>query len=297
MSVRHPYQIEGPAQICFSGGRTSAYMLKHIVDASGGRLPPDVHVIFTNTGKERVETLDFVHECATRWNVPVVWLEWAGFVEPGRSRSYFKQVSRFTASLHGEPFKALIRALGYLPNPTQRVCTARLKVSTSAAYMRGLGYDTWNSVMGIRADEPARVAKLRNPARENSEGVPELPLARLGVSKRDVAAFWRAQNEPSNGFDLRLENLNGTTPHGNCDLCFLKGAKQLVSLIRERPDAAIWWMAREEEIALAGSATTAATFRNDRPTYAAMYRFARNHAEMYPFDDEPIADCYCGDGS
>ena len=48
-----PYLITGPALISFSGGRTSAYMLKMILDAHGGTLPDDVHVCFANTGKER----------------------------------------------------------------------------------------------------------------------------------------------------------------------------------------------------------------------------------------------------
>lgn len=38
-----PFLIEGPAAISFSGGRTSALMLRRILDAHGGTLPPDVH--------------------------------------------------------------------------------------------------------------------------------------------------------------------------------------------------------------------------------------------------------------
>jgi hypothetical protein len=67
--VTNPYLIEGPALISFSGGRTSGYMLWQILDAHGGTLPDDVHVCFANTGKEREETLRFVHECETRWGV------------------------------------------------------------------------------------------------------------------------------------------------------------------------------------------------------------------------------------
>lgn len=70
-----PFKIEGPALISFSGGRTSGYMLWRILQAHGGTLPHDVHVCFANTGKEREETLRFVHECATRWGVRVRWLE------------------------------------------------------------------------------------------------------------------------------------------------------------------------------------------------------------------------------
>lgn len=70
------YLIKGPALISFSGGRTSAYMLHEILKAHGGTLPNDVVVAFANTGKEREETLRFVHECASRWGVYVHWVEW-----------------------------------------------------------------------------------------------------------------------------------------------------------------------------------------------------------------------------
>ena len=55
-----PYIVPRPAVISFSGGRTSGYMLKHILDTHGGRLPEDLSVVFANTGMERPETLDFI---------------------------------------------------------------------------------------------------------------------------------------------------------------------------------------------------------------------------------------------
>lgn len=71
-----PYLVEAPALISFSGGRTSAFMLRQILDAHGGTLPADVHVVFANTGKERPETLDFVQECSERWKVRIRWVEY-----------------------------------------------------------------------------------------------------------------------------------------------------------------------------------------------------------------------------
>ena len=70
------YKVDGPALVSFSGGRTSGYMLFRILEAYGGSLPDDMHVVFANTGKERLETLDFVSECAQRWCVEIVWLEY-----------------------------------------------------------------------------------------------------------------------------------------------------------------------------------------------------------------------------
>ena len=85
-----PFLIEGSAVISFSGGRTSGYMLRRILDVG---LQPDVHVLFTNTGKERPETLecgsnvltgadpDLVQQCvgvamasARDWNPPVEYM-------------------------------------------------------------------------------------------------------------------------------------------------------------------------------------------------------------------------------
>ena len=209
-----PYLIHGPALISFSGGRTSGYMLKHILDAHGGALPDDVKVTFANTGKEMPETLDFVQECASRWNVPIVWLEWR---DRPKGEQRFDIVSHNSASRNGEPFTALINKRGYLPNPITRFCTTKLKIETMKHYaMDVLGWTRWDNVVGLRADEPIRVSRSRARTGERWEMV--LPLADAGASRADVTAFWQWQ-----GFDLRLPNNDGNTPLGNCDLCFLKG--------------------------------------------------------------------------
>jgi hypothetical protein len=51
-----PYHIEGPALISFSGGRTSAYMLRQILDAYGGRLPDGIVPTFANRGSSPIRT-------------------------------------------------------------------------------------------------------------------------------------------------------------------------------------------------------------------------------------------------
>ena len=75
-TLRNPYRVPRPAVISFSGGRTSAFMLRHIVDAYGGRLPRGIHVVFANTGMERPETLEFVDVCGRAWGVDIVWVLW-----------------------------------------------------------------------------------------------------------------------------------------------------------------------------------------------------------------------------
>ena len=72
----NPFLLETPGVINFSGGRTSGYMLRKILDAFDNKLPDDLPVVFANTGKEMPQTLDFVHDCSTHWDVPIVWVEW-----------------------------------------------------------------------------------------------------------------------------------------------------------------------------------------------------------------------------
>ena len=273
-----PFKITGPTCISFSGGRTSAYMLWRVLQSNEG-LPDDAIVCFANTGKEEEATLEFVRDCAEYWQVPITWLEFRD------TEDRFEVVTFETASRNGEPFEALIRKRNYLPNPVTRFCTIDLKIRPIGRYLLSLGMaDTKTeaenmSMIGMRADEQRRAAKIADKSR--------IPLVTAGITKEDVGAFWRAQP-----FDLGLPNNNGVTMHGNCDLCFLKGGAQILSLIAEKPARAVWW-AGMEALALA-SKPSGAVFRSDRPSYAQMLKFAADQTDMFDQNEEAIS-CFCGD--
>ena len=137
------------------------------------------------------------------------------------------------------------------------------------------------SMIGMRADEQRRAAKIADKSR--------IPLVTAGITKEDVGAFWRAQP-----FDLGLPNNNGVTMHGNCDLCFLKGGAQILSLIAEKPARAVWWAGMEALALALASKPSGAVFRSDRPSYASMAQFANDQADMFDKNEEAIA-CFCGD--
>lgn len=273
-----PFRITGPAVISFSGGRTSAYMLWRILQAHGGTLPTDVVVIFANTGKERVETLDFVEECSRRWGVPVTWLEY-------RYTDGFAVVTYETASRAGEPFAALIAARKFLPNPVTRFCTTELKVRVIQKYVKSCGWGPdYEMVIGLRADEPHRVAKGRRPSPDGYDK--SYPLADAGLTERDVLTFWAGQP-----FDLRLRS-----HEGNCDLCFLKGAGKIETVMRDRPELAAWWIGMESTVEHRDGGTD--RFRRDRPSYAALLERSRRPT-LFPLDlaepDELGGACHCTD--
>jgi hypothetical protein len=224
-----PYKLSGTTVVSFSGGRTSAYMLRQVLvnneDLS------DLVVTFANT------VVDYP-----------------------------------TASRQGEPFEALIRKRKYLPNPVTRFCTIDLKIRIIHKYLRGLGLSTEEApvdmMTGIRADEPRRVVKIRHrkSTSESKWATMVMPLADAGVGVQDVTDFWSGQP-----FDLMLPTINGRTLEGNCDLCFLKGAKQVYSIIASDRHKAEWWARMESSVVSGGKFTgDGARFRSDRPSYQQM---------------------------
>lgn len=262
-----PFKIDGPTCISFSGGRTSAYMLWRVLEANGG-LPAEAKVCFANTGKEEEATLEFVRDCSVNWSVPITWLEYA--LMDGKPVA--EVVDFNSASRDGEPFTALINKRNYLPNPVARFCTGELKILTIERYYKSLGIDEFDTMVGLRADEPRRAAKMRESKL--------IPLFDAGVYQDDVQQFWKRQP-----FDLGLSFRDGVTASGNCDLCFLKGASQIMSLIAEKPERAVWWAKMEEKIG---------TFRSDRQSYAQMLAFSQDQRDMFDKNEEAIS-CFCGD--
>lgn len=280
--TRDPFKIDGPTCISFSGGRTSAYMLWRVLQSHGGKLPADALVCFANTGKEDEATLRFVRDCSERWSVPITWVEWRD------DETGYAVVDFDTASRNGEPFQALIEKRQYLPNPVTRFCTIDLKIRAMARHLMALGMgDTKTecenmSVIGIRADEQRRAAKIEDKSR--------IPLWSAGITVQDVSEFWAEQP-----FGLELPTYLGRTLAGNCDLCFLKPASQVRSLIAQKPERAIWW-AKMEALALAlASKPSGAVFRSDRASYAAMAQDAENQTDFIGHNNEEAMACFCGD--
>ena len=269
-----PFKITEPTVISFSGGRTSAYMLWRVLQANNG-LPEDAVICFANTGKEDQATLNFVKDCQENWKVPIVWLEY-------RSLKEFQIVNFETASTNGEPFQAVIQDRKMLPNVRARFCTEELKIRTMHRYLKSIGWTNRFSMVGIRADEQRRAAKMKS---RNAGEEPIMPLHQAGVQKADVLKFWA-----NSSFDLQLPVINGETIGGNCDLCFLKSLPKILTLVAQKPSRTVWW-AEQETWAQTQTNGDGNRFRIDRPRYADISNFIDRQGDM--FDDS--IECFCGD--
>jgi len=245
--------------INISGGRTSAYMTKRLIEEG----LDNYIVTFQNTGKELPETLDFVNECDVRWGLNVIWLEY-------RYGNNFEVVSYDTASRNGRPFDELISyKKGVLPNTMMRFCTEQLKIKTLKRYCKSIGVSEWNHFVGIRYDEPRRWGKTSMLPKYMEV---EHPLVKWKVTEQDVLQWWKDQE-----FDLKVNK-----PYGNCDGCFLKGKGKLSVIAKERPDLLDWWINHEE--------ATNNTFKKE-----ISYKQLRDksQSQIGIFDKDPSFDCFC----
>ncbi|MCA7883202.1 Nin-like protein [Burkholderia contaminans] len=293
MTSRNPYFLDSPSQFGFSGGRSSAYMLAKTVKAHGGKLPDDVYVTFHNTGKERPETLEFVRDVGLYLGVHVYWTEFTGVYGSGLS---WRLTDFEHAERNGEPFDRVIEYYRQyrniekgeppiLPNPANRMCTDRMKIKAASWFMRERGYDEWEAIIGVRADEERRYHKrMAANDRGSDRWTNYMPMFADGVTKPMVNAFWKSMP-----FDLRLDP---NSDEGNCDACFLKAEHKIVRIFMKRPEAAEWWIRQERE--------TGQRFRQDRPCYADLLRqadFYRAQMDLFQPDEtrEDLADCMCGD--
>lgn len=215
--------------ISFSGGRTSARMLYFLLFEWEEKDSWEFLVVFANTGKERPETLRFVHEVHWRWGVPINWIEYT----PGSEKGWkvaVKEVDYFTASRKGEPFEAMIQKIG-IPSTNAPFCSQVLKRKTIRAYARVKGWRKYYTAIGIRDDEIDRISVSYKKDRIVYPLISSKRNNFPGMTKPEILYWWSKQD-----FDLKVD-----PDLGNCDACWKKDLKLLVRIADKNPATFDWW--------------------------------------------------------
>lgn len=205
--------------ISFSGGRTSAYMTKWLLENKSDEY--EFLVIFANTGQEHEKTLEFIKNCDDNFGFNTVWVE--AVVHHGERKSNgFKIVDFQTAARNGEPFEQIIKKHG-IPNQAFPHCTRELKLAPITSYANSVGFGKKDAItaIGIRADEKRRVS---DSAIDRKIVYPLVDI--IPTTKFDILCWWEEQD-----FDLGIEE-----HHGNCTWCWKKSEKKHMMLISEMPE-------------------------------------------------------------
>ncbi len=290
------YPLKQHLTISFSGGKTSAYMTKMLLDHFRGEDPDRrILVTFCNTGQEHEETLKFVDRCDREFGFNVVWMECV--VDPVKGKGIRHQVVNFeTASRNGEPFEAYITKYG-IPNAAFKQCNSRLKTDVMHDYRRSIGLKkgTYSTAVGIRADEMDRVSMT---------GMVTLnlfyPCVDAGVTKEDVREWWSRQSF----------NLNIPEHWGNCIFCWKKSQRKLLTIAQQNPEFFAFPLRMEAEHAFSGPkvrrdgqklTNPRRFFRKDRSALDILREAAEGNFTPFeddkfiPFDDELDVGGSCGD--
>ena len=219
--------------VSFSGGRTSAYMAKWLIDNK--RDEYELSFIFANTGLEHEKTLEFVNECDKRWGLNLVWVE--AVVHHGeRKGSTHKIVSYETASRNGEPFEEVCKKYG-LSNPDFQPCNREMKLNSMRSYRSENDHNGLIAI-GIRVDEIDRM-------NSNAENLGLIyPLISMNPTTKAEVRHWWSEQE----FDLEIpEHL------GNCVTCWKKSDRKLMTIAKNEPERFDFMKRMEKECGLLGA--------------------------------------------
>lgn len=252
--------------ISISGGKTSAFMSIYMKELYKDK---NLLFVYANTGKEREETLTFLHNIETQFEIPIVWVEADVIHEKGKGTKY-KVVDYNSASRNGDPFREVVKKYG-LPSKLYRHCTREMKEQPihkyAKDYFKGENYKT---AIGIRADEKHRLT---------SDPMKIYPLSDMNITKKFINEWWEKQS-----FNLHLH------PHqGNCDFCFLKSKKKRVKLLREGLDVSFW---QELEDKYSSDWQPMFDVRSNL-TINDLVQIAKDESKQLSLLDDVSFDCYC----
>jgi len=212
-----------PLVISFSGGETSSVMAELLLKKFSGKR--EIISVFANTGKEREETLEFANNVDKYLNLDLKWIEPNVIHTKGVGTS-FSLTSFEQANRNGYHFEEMIKKYG-IPNQAFMHCTRELKTNPINKYLKSIGLKDYVVAIGYRADEMHRV-KWDKAIKEKQY----YPLVET----------WRMNKEMVQQFCRKRPFALGLKSHqGNCDFCWKKSKRKLLTLIKENEQGINWW--------------------------------------------------------
>lgn len=210
-----------------SAGYSSVMMASMIKE-----LYPDHNIVYAmaNTSKERSESLDFMNDANDYFGFNLQWVESVISQKKGVGSSYrlvdYKDLKR-----NGEIFEDGIKKYG-IPCRINKWCNRDLKVVPMRKFCDDVfGVKNYSIAVGIRYDEIDRVKK------DYDTNNIFYPLVDNKITTKDRNLFWN--DKP---IKIKIPAYKG-----NCDMCFEKSNRKLMTTILEEPEIVSWWDEMEKK--------------------------------------------------
>jgi len=210
-----------------SAGYSSVMMASMIKE-----LYPDHNIVYAmaNTSKERSESLDFMNDANDYFGFNLQWIESVISHKKGVGSSYrlvdYKDLKR-----NGEIFEDGIKKYG-IPCRINKWCNRDLKVVPMKKFCDDVfGFKNYSIAVGIRYDEIDRVKK------DYDTNNIFYPLVDNKITTKDRNLFWN--DKP---IKIKIPAYKG-----NCDMCFEKSNRKLMTTILEEPEIVSWWDEMEKK--------------------------------------------------
>lgn len=257
--------------VSFSGGRTSAYLCYLMIENFGVE---NVDIVYMDTGFEHPSTYDFIRNCAKWLKSPITFLR-GDFSRPIGAGVGYNIVGVNDIGCDGKPFAEMMKKYG-TPYIGGMFCTDRMKLKPFKKYCddkygKG-GYETW---LGIRSDEPARIFNPFLASKLKSRGFPQylfedilrwanednmlskvrisnhgiddiledLKVAAKKTNVRYLAELGEIEKQDVLDFWKEMPFDLGIEEHlGNCVFCPKKSNLKLAAAQRDEPELYIKWL-------------------------------------------------------
>tara|TARA_R110000824_G_C15133952_1_gene669324 strand:+ start:77 stop:952 length:876 start_codon:yes stop_codon:yes gene_type:complete len=187
---------------------------------------PDHKVVYVmaNTSKEHKESLIFMNKCDEYFGLEINWIE-AIFNQKRGKGVDFRVVKYKDLKTKGEIFEDGIKKLG-ISSKINAWCNRDMKQVPVKKFADSVfGFNNYSIAVGMRADEMDRVGKAY---KTNNTFY---PLLDNGITTKDRNKFWSKQ-------PIKIEI---PAYKGNCDLCYKKSNRKIMTVLKEEPDRAEWW--------------------------------------------------------
>src|SRR5690606_34014362 len=186
--------------------------------------------VFINVGKEHIKSLEFIKKIDEEYNLNIIYLEPSVNLGKRKSSDY-KVVDKNNLDTSGINFEKGIQKYG-IASVANKWCTREMKnnpIKKYADYIFGL--NNYSIAIGIRYDEIDRISKNYN----NNNIF--YPLFDNKITTKDRNKFWDKSN-------IKIEI---PSYKGNCDFCFEKSFRKLLTIYSEDNSVIDWWYLMEEK--------------------------------------------------